>query len=113
MAEFNKNKKEESLTKEEGKVEQKVEVTREIKEVLVETKKDTSTTPTTFEERAKIEAEVTMIKVGLDMAGNWLFKRSDRLTKEDKDKRIILGECIRNGASKKDISIKFREKGLF
>lgn len=75
----------------------KVEVKQEVKEVLVEVKKDTSTKPTTFEERAKIEAEVTMVKIGKDASGKWIFKRSDRINDSDKKKRQETLENIRKG----------------
>ena len=70
---------------------------QEVKEVLVETKKDTSTKPTSFEERAKIEAEVKMIKIGKDPSGKWLWKRSDRMTQEDRKQRESMLEKIRKG----------------
>lgn len=70
---------------------------QEVKEVLVETKKDTSTKPTTFEERAKIEAEVEMIKTGKDSSGRWIWKRSDRITAEDKKQRASMLENIKKG----------------
>ncbi len=70
---------------------------QEVKEVLVETKKDTSTKPTTFEERAKIESEVEMVKIGKDTSGRWIWKRSDRITSEDKKKRESMLEKIRKG----------------
>ncbi len=58
---------------------------------------ETKTEPTTFQEREKVEEEVTMIKVGRDASGRWLFKRSDRLTQEDKKKRMSMMEAIRKG----------------
>ena len=70
---------------------------QEVKEVLVETKKDTSTKPTEFEVRAKIEAEVKMIKVGKDSSGRWIWKRSDRVTTEDKKKRESMLNKIKKG----------------
>ena len=70
---------------------------QEVKEVLVEIKKDTSTKPTSFEERAKIEAEVKMIKIGKDPSGKWLWKRSDRMTQEDRKQRESMLEKIRKG----------------
>jgi len=69
----------------------------EIKEVLVETKIDTSTRPTSFEDRARIEAEVKMIKIGTDASGNTIFKRSDRITVEDKKKRESMLDKIKKG----------------
>ena len=83
--------------KKEAKKEVKEQPKQQVKEVLVETKKDTSAKPTTFDERAKIEAEVKMIKVGRDSAGKWLWKRSDRITVEDKKKRESMLNNIRKG----------------
>jgi len=51
----------------------------------------------TFEEREKIEAEVEMIKIGRDRSGRWQWKRSDKLTAEDKEKRAELLANIRKG----------------
>ena len=72
---------------------------QEVKEVLVEVKKDTSTKPTTFDERVKIESEVKMIKVGKDSAGKWIWRRSDRITEKDKKQRATMLERIKNGLS--------------
>ena len=57
----------------------------------------TSTKPTDFEERAKIEAEVKMIKIGKDPSGRWIWKRSDRITPEDKKQRESMLEKIKKG----------------
>jgi len=89
MADFKKQDKAEPV---------KQEVKQEIKEVLVETKKiDTTTKPTTYEERAKIESEIEMIKVGKDPSGRWIWKRSDRITEQDKKQRQSMLEKIKKG----------------
>jgi hypothetical protein len=85
---------------------------QEVKEVLVQTYKDNSTKPTRPEERAKIESEVTMVKVGVDFSGNWIYRRSDRMTTEDTNKRQKLVECIRNGMSKRDIHMEFQKNSF-
>jgi hypothetical protein len=77
----NENKKEE------------VKIAPKVESVVV----DNATPATTFEEREKIEKEVEMIKVGRDASGNWKFKRSDRLTAEDKKQRESLLEKIKKG----------------
>ena len=58
---------------------------------------ETKTKATTFNEREKVEEDVEMIKVGRDSSGRWLFKRSDRLTTDDKKKRTTMMEAIRKG----------------
>lgn len=70
---------------------------KEEKEIPVKIKKDTATAPTSFEDRAKIEAEVKMIKIGRDASGRWIWKRSDRLTSSDKKQRDSMLEKIRKG----------------
>jgi hypothetical protein len=72
---------------------------REVKEVLVKTEKDTSTKATTFEERVKVEAEVTMIKIGKNAQGQAKWVRSDRITDAQKKERNLMLEKIRNGQS--------------
>lgn len=70
---------------------------QEIKEVLVKTEKDTSTKATTFEERVKVEAEVTMIKIGKNPQGQAMWVRSDRITDAQKKQRNEMLEKIRLG----------------
>lgn len=62
--------------------------------------------------REKIAKEVEMVKVGVDAGGNWLFRRSDRLTEDDKKSRLILVESIKRGMSKRDISNKLIQEGI-
>ena len=84
-------------SKKEIKQEANVQPKQQVKEPVVEVKKDNAAKPTSFEERAKIEAEVKMIKVGRDPSGRWIWKRSDRMTVEDKKTRESMLEKIRRG----------------
>jgi len=97
MATDQKSKVEKDSVKVESNKAPVKEVKREVKEVLVETKKDTSTPPTTFEEREKIEKEVTMIKVGRDQSGRWLWARSDRITEAQKKQRQEMIDNLKKG----------------
>jgi len=81
---FNKNAKQEV----------KKEPTQEVKR---EEPAKKATKPTTFETRAKIEAEVKMIKIGKDPAGRWIWRRSDRINSADKKQRESMLEKIRKG----------------
>ena len=72
-----------------------------VQEVIKEQKKgnpvDTATPETTYEEREKIEKEVTMVRVGRDPAGRWRWVKSNKLTAEDKKSRADMVEKIRKG----------------
>jgi len=71
-----------------------------LKEVLTKKTEEKPSTATEYvkpKQRAKIEAEVKMIKIGRDFSGNWLFARSDRITPEQKKMREEMLEKIRSG----------------
>ena len=62
--------------------------------------------------RQKIAEEVGMVKIAVDGSGNWLFRRSDRLTEDDKKSRQILIDSLKKSMSKQQIYQKLLQEGI-